>query len=196
VDTLTRSVAPPLLFIVFECGLLIRELQLLTRIGTTVAVGALKRSPNQTELAALAVRAQGEDFFLFVVLFCAIGFAAFLLRPPTLGQLATAFWRALAFALALLALQLPVLYGVFLRSSIYSKVEIQSKDGPSICGALVVDSGDRLVLWRANSGVGWVEELPGKDVQMRALGDVDVLSEAGKSFTQKEDVPSCKVAKE
>lgn len=196
VHRLIRSIALPLLLIALECWLLIRELQLLTSMGTSVVVGAFKKSSNHSELAALAVRTDGQDLFLLIVLFCAIGLSACFLRSNKAGPFATAFWKAFAFMLVLLGLQLPVLYGVFLRSSAYSLVEVQPKDGPTICGALIIDSGEKLALWRANGGIGWVEELPDKETKIRALGDVDVLSEAGKSFTQKEDVPSCKVVAE
>jgi hypothetical protein len=71
-------------------------------------------------------------------------------------------------------------------------VEVRQKDQPDVCGALILDTGERLVLWRANNGKGWVEVISAKEARMRALGDVDVLTEAGRSFRNLEDIPSCK----
>jgi hypothetical protein len=186
-----RGGVPPLALIIGACGLMLRELQLMTLSGTAVAVGALRESSNKMALAAMPVRAAGEDHFLLVALFCAGGIAAYRLRPRDLAPFPTAVWKSFAFALILLALQLPILYGAFLRPAIYSKVEVRQKDYPAVCGALIVDTGERLVLWRANNGRGWVEVLSSKDAHMRALGDVDVLAEAGRSFKKLEDIPSC-----
>jgi hypothetical protein len=190
--TWLRGAVPPLVLIIGACGLMFRELQLLTRSGTAVVVGALAESSNKMELAAIPVRAAGEDHFLLVALFCAGGFATYRLRPREPGPLSAAVWKGFAFALILLALQLPVLYGSFLRQAIYCKVEVRQKDQPDVCGALILDTGERLVLWRANNGKGWVEVISAKEARMRALGDVDVLTEAGRSFRNLEDIPSCK----
>jgi hypothetical protein len=186
-----RGVAPPLVLIAVLCGVTLRGLQLLTSSGFSVAVGTLQFAKDG-ELAATAFRPAGEDQFLLAALFCALGFIAHRWRPTELRTFPEVLWKAMAFGLILLALQLPILYGIFVRPATYSKVEVQQKDRPSICGVLVLDGGERIALWRAKSGKGWVDILSTKEIQMRAIGDVDVLWAAAKSFGNAEDSPSCK----
>jgi len=191
-DGWIHGAMPPLLLIACACGLMLRELVLLSRAGTSVIVGTLAKDPHGTQLAAMRVRAAGEDHFLLVALFCTLGFSMFRLRPRELEALPTGAWKGCAFVLVLLTLQLPVIYGSFVRTAIYSKVEVRQKEQPDVCGALILDTGERFVLWRALNGRGWIEVVPAKEARMRALGDLDVLAEAGKSIGSSEETPSCK----
>jgi hypothetical protein len=170
---------------------MLRDLQLLTSSGFSVAVGTLQ-SANGRTLAATAFRPPGEDHFLLVALCCALGLAFLRSRPTELDTFSQVLWKAVASGFILLALQLPILYGVFVRPVTYSKVEVRRKDQPSICGVLVLDTGERIALWRAKNGEGWVDILATKEVELRAMGDVDVLGAAGNSLGNAEENPSCK----
>src|SRR5262249_54799845 len=117
-----RGVAPPLVLIVTVCGLTLRGLKLLTSSGFSVAVGTLQFTKGG-ELRAEMFRPAGEDHFLLVALCSALGFAFYRWRPTELETLPAVLWKAAAFGLLLLGLQLPILYGVFVRPATYSKVE-------------------------------------------------------------------------
>jgi hypothetical protein len=158
----------PRAVIVIGCALLIRHLQLLTQIGTSVIVGPIRAGG-----AIASARTQGDHLFVAMVAYCAA--ATWLYRNRTLP--AAGSWKIAVAVTVLVALQTPIAHGMFTRSTSYSTVEVGRPASQPQCGALVLENSDRLYVWRSNGAIGSVDLVPkDKDISIRAVGQIDVLS--------------------
>jgi hypothetical protein len=122
-------------------------------------------------------------------------------EPPavvTRRNLKSYVWIGFLLATVLLALQLPLLYGRFVRSPIYPLVQVTASDRDApVCGLLVLETESSLSLWRAENGIGQVIVLPRSSLRSVTTGQMlNLLTLARDSAANHSNVrPDCSDAR-
>jgi hypothetical protein len=128
-------------------------------------------------------------FFYLVCIVCVVGYSIYSkysekknnLKAVAASNLRKFLWTLFAFALTLLAVQLPILYGVLVRSTDYPLAQVQydTTESQTICGVLVQDASSSLTLWKAENGVGHLIVIPQSRVRLMSTGGmIDLLKAA------------------
>jgi hypothetical protein len=89
---------------------------------------------------------------------------------------------------ALVALQLPIVYGRTLHNSEYLKAQVLLSAGKGsieqepICGLAVLSTNSDLMLWQVQSGFGSIRVIPKSEIRQTITGEsADVWEVAGKA---------------
>ena len=141
-----------------------------------------------------------DDLFIWVGLVCAGGLYLLVTRrkwvSPALRYSAMAL-------LAVLAMNLPLIYGHTMRPAVYPVVSVALRQsGPPVCGLLVLDTQDVYEIWRVEpnpvqngriASYGVFTRVPRADVGSARIGRLfDMLAVAREAIAHPEDAkPSC-----
>lgn len=164
-------------------------LKMLTQYSSDVdvAVGELKvyQLDDVSGLAWIYYRTVFVCLFSYLIYSHFAAFAQQPKLPPTQSypsveppqnaarrNLARYTWMGFLLATALLALQLPILYGRLVHVPIYPLVEVNLSDHDysPVCGLLVLETATTVSLWHAKNGIGQVDVLPRSSVRSTTTG--------------------------
>ena len=102
-------------------------------------------------------------------------------------------WNLVTAALALVALTIPLLHGTAAQPS-YPVATVMRDGKPPLCGALVLETGEALSLWRARARLGEVLTVRKDTIEMTATGElVDLIDLARSASADSKDQPVCPV---
>lgn len=125
-----------------------------------------------------------------------IGYGATLAAPVSLkqhGTLQAMAWGILRLISIVMALQLPIAYGAFVRDPLYPIASVEHGERDSACGLLIPVGSDSITLWYVSStGEGTTLEIPRDKVNSIYIGRLtsllDQLNEAAKTPGSKRPV--------
>ena len=153
---------------IIAVGLLIfgvRMLQLLSRYGTDIAIGALKQHDVE--------RSTGQWFCALSI----IGLAGILILVHHVLQTTSSedsqsrwTWKAIAALSFLVTLQIPILYGYYVHTTEFPLVLAtigDDKQQSNTCGLLLFDTGTDVLVWNVHNAYGQVQQIP--RVRLRSL---------------------------
>ena len=156
-----------------------------------VAVGELS--------AGRLATSREDDLFIWLGLICAGGVYLLGARRETVSP---ALRYASIALLAVLAMNLPLIYGQTMRPATYPVVSLALRQGAPVCGLLVLDTQDAYQIWRAEpkpmqngrpSSYGVFTRVPRADVGSARIGGlVDMLDVAREAIANPAEAkPSC-----
>jgi hypothetical protein len=113
-----------------------------------------------------------EEIFSGVVAFCALGqFLYFRHYKRELDTLIRIAWHSFFVTVLVVCFYLPIYYGINVRDFAYPKANISVKKSEQpLCGLLVLQTENSLLLWSAMGNRGQIVAVPLREIVAVALG--------------------------